>query len=128
MGLAPTSSFGSLQLMAGKMRKVNSNYTDCVDKSANCHPDDIVITAPQGYELYKAIIGGPGAVRDLFTNNETAVSYIPDWNTAWFADVKSAILSGQYTFVKAGTSMYLLGKAGAVSTENYDYAISYKVQ
>jgi hypothetical protein len=124
-----SGGFNTLRLFSGKMRMYDKSIKDCINTEENCHPEDIVITAPSQYVLDQAIAQGSYGVSNLFTNNETAISLIPDWNTDWFADVKTAILSGQYTFVKAsGTSIYLLGKAGTVSTENFDYAISYKVQ
>ncbi|RYG53275.1 MAG: hypothetical protein EOO01_04765 [Chitinophagaceae bacterium] len=128
VAMAGNSGFGSLELYEGKMRKALADYTDCEAIEDLCAPEDIVIKGGQQSALDVAILNGAQRVKELFQKEETALIYFPNWNDAWFADVKAALLSGNYTFKKAGTSMYFLGKAESVSTESYDYVVKYNVQ
>lgn len=121
------SGFGSMEQYNKNYRKVTKDW-NCVGTGGNCHPDDIVITGKQQAQLDAAISLGAIAVSQLFATEATAKIYIPDWNNQWFAEPKAAILSGRYTFIKAGKSTYLLGRAGEVSTEKFDYAVPYIVQ
>lgn len=126
--IAAKTGFPSLSLMSSKMRKYKKGAKGCTDSEENCHPVDIVITGVQRSELMSAIKGGGTGIKQLFSMNEKAVGLIPDWNEKWFADVKTAILSGNYTFLQANESVFLLGREGKVSADNFDYTLSYVVR
>lgn len=106
-------------------RKIDKDL-HCYGKLGPCSPDEIVVIFPNLNKLRDAGNSGGAAVKQLFSDEATALTYIPDWNKPEMANVKAAILSGNYTFIMANPHTFLLGKEGVVSTEIFDYVLPVK--
>lgn len=122
------------ELLSGKtFRKlvIDGDNTHCSSDIENCHPTDIVITAPQLHDLDRAIYHSSVDVSILFQDDNKANELIPDWNADFFKDLKVKILSGEYTFIKESynnTILYYLVHEDETSTQSFEHVLLYRIE
>ncbi len=100
----------------------------CIPINENCAPVVVIKggTKAQMDDAFSTLSGK--VVANFFSKESNALAAFPDWNTKYFSDVKTAILSGKYSFLKASESTYLMGETGKVSRSNFILAFPYEVR
>jgi hypothetical protein len=71
-------------------------------------------------------------ISELFGDDETALTLLPNWNEPYMESYKEKILSGNYTFRKESYDnsvyMYFLCTQDQLSSSDFELAIPYPVE
>lgn len=89
-----------------------------------------LITALSLHDLDQAIRTSSVSVANLFQNDDDAKVLIPDWDADYFKELKSKIISENYTFIKESynnTILYYLVHENKGSTQSFEHVLLYKI-